>query len=970
MNIFSIVIVLLTISVNLFAQLNDITHLPLQNNADTLFESAPVIISESKVMIFYVNSSKDTILSVTSRDGGNTWEIPVEVIAVELGLQQSYFHLTAIRSSSGKILIAWAVRNKGMLIFSDDEGSTWSEPQVIWSIGIPAFNRIENLNLSQIDDGRILLSFNNHFNREIYFFQSSNDGVTWSEEVTEVYSSQPYTLYGLTVVSSTGVNLIAVFEYKPISTSGIYKLISTNNGLTWGDTIRIVNTELNESRPKIVKRSDGSLLLTYLREQTTQISEFDQDDIYYMLSTDGGETWQEERRFTNYVGNDDFINISNLNGKTFISFASQRFTNNFQISYGILEETVEIYTPPYIVNNEALLDNERNPTDFTYRATIIDDNQVANAELEIEDMLTSGSLYDDGMHDDLEANDNVWGNIFPFSRSKNSSTYEMSVNKISLPFNNNGVLADVGDLTPVLAHVNSIDIDNYANTVITYNVLHTSSTGKYDESTFLWSGGFWLSGNSNGELWSNAVASAALVRDYLPGNIDADPENILNVIYTVNKNDPPFGITWERWKDAVSLGAEFYDGDDDGIYNPVDKNLNGTWDPNEDMPALIGDETSWCVYNDGTPKEQRRWNTVDPQGIEIKQTVFASSHPELEEVIFVRYSIVNTGLVNDVMESVYFGAWEDGDLGDHTNDVIGCDTLLNSGFYYNNRPDNQYGENCPSFFTTFLQGPVYHSGESSDTAVVNYGTMLGDERISGASNLDISSHVFFVSGDPNLNDPSDKFEARNYLLGKDRPGLIPDPCTFAYCEVRGDVNCSEIDPHFWASGDPVADVGWINWTTDDKRNLISTGPFQLEKDKPQEIIIAYVMGRGTDYFNSITVARENVIRAIEEYESNFASMTYTPPPPTNPVTDYVLYHNYPNPFNPTTTIRYEIPQDGIVTIKVYDILGQEVTTILNEFKKADRYEVVFNSVGLASGVYIYQLSAGSSVVAKKMILLK
>lgn len=130
------------------------------------------------------------------------------------------------------------------------------------------------------------------------------------------------------------------------------------------------------------------------------------------------------------------------------------------------------------------------------------------------------------------------------------------------------------------------------------------------------------------------------------------------------------------------------------------------------------------------------------------------------------------------------------------------------------------------------------------------------------------------------------------------------------------------------------------------------------------------MGRGTDYFNSITVARENVRRAIAEYESNFASMTYVSPPPSNPVTDYLLYHNYPNPFNPTTTIRYEIPQDGVVTIKIYDVLGQEVETIVNEFKKANRYEVEFNSFGLASGVYVYRMKVNDFIESKKMVLLR
>ncbi len=90
---------------------------------------------------------------------------------------------------------------------------------------------------------------------------------------------------------------------------------------------------------------------------------------------------------------------------------------------------------------------------------------------------------------------------------------------------------------------------------------------------------------------------------------------------------------------------------------------------------------------------------------------------------------------------------------------------------------------------------------------------------------------------------------------------------------------------YWFSGDPVTNIGWINTYNHDMRNVVGTGPFLLEKDKPQEIIIAYVIGRGNDPFNSITVARENVQRAIAEYESNFASMTYSAPPATNPVNE-------------------------------------------------------------------------------------
>jgi len=88
------------------------------------------------------------------------------------------------------------------------------------------------------------------------------------------------------------------------------------------------------------------------------------------------------------------------------------------------------------------------------------------------------------------------------------------------------------------------------------------------------------------------------------------------------------------------------------------------------------------------------------------------------------------------------------------------------------------------------------------------------------------------------------------------------------------------------------------------------------------------------------------------------------------ITDYDISQNYPNPFTPSTTIRYQIPQDGMVTLKVYDILGREVKTLVNEVKTKGRYEVNFDASNLASGLYIYEIKSGSYKASKKMTLIK
>jgi len=85
---------------------------------------------------------------------------------------------------------------------------------------------------------------------------------------------------------------------------------------------------------------------------------------------------------------------------------------------------------------------------------------------------------------------------------------------------------------------------------------------------------------------------------------------------------------------------------------------------------------------------------------------------------------------------------------------------------------------------------------------------------------------------------------------------------------------------------------------------------------------------------------------------------------------FSLEQNYPNPFNPTTTILYSIPTESRVTLKIYNMLGQEVATLVNQTMVAGRYTATFNASNLASGAYIYRIEAGSFVSNKKMILLK
>jgi hypothetical protein len=86
--------------------------------------------------------------------------------------------------------------------------------------------------------------------------------------------------------------------------------------------------------------------------------------------------------------------------------------------------------------------------------------------------------------------------------------------------------------------------------------------------------------------------------------------------------------------------------------------------------------------------------------------------------------------------------------------------------------------------------------------------------------------------------------------------------------------------------------------------------------------------------------------------------------------DFVLYQNYPNPFNPNTKIKFVIPKSSFVNLKIYNVLGKDVATLVNEERPAENHEVEFNATDLPSGVYFYRIKAGLFIETKKMILMK
>jgi ligand-binding sensor domain-containing protein len=132
--------------------------------------------------------------------------------------------------------------------------------------------------------------------------------------------------------------------------------------------------------------------------------------------------------------------------------------------------------------------------------------------------------------------------------------------------------------------------------------------------------------------------------------------------------------------------------------------------------------------------------------------------------------------------------------------------------------------------------------------------------------------------------------------------------------------------------------------------LMNEGCWGLTRDSKGNFWIGYNNGY-------IAVYNPDAVSSIDDKENTV---------PEN----FILFQNYPNPFNPSTKIVYQIPELSFVTIKIYDVLGNEIAVLVNEEKPVGSYEVEYNASSLPSGVYFYQLNAGSFIETKKMILIK
>ena len=494
-----------------------------------------------------------------------------------------------------------------------------------------------------------------------------------------------------------------------------------------------------------------------------------------------------------------------------------------------------------------------------------------------------------------------------------------------------------------------------------------------DASGFYWPGGenatisavysdglVW-GGKVNGEIRVNgATYRYGLTPGYiLPSGLPSDPTDVKARIFKLKKDWQmlPIGSERDRYEFnflnwPVDVGAPWNDNNDDGVYTL-----------GIDEPRIIGDETLFFVANDLDSARSLYTYGSNPIGLEFQVTTFGYNTELLKDVVFKKFRVINKSSTD--VTDMYFTYWADDDLGDASDDYVGFDSTLNLAYCYNaDNDDNFFYETPPPALAHMIvQGPTVTSTQS-DSARFGDGWKKGYKNLNiSSSGLNFKGTMIGYPGDPHLGIYEGTLEFYNMMQGLNSDG---NPI----------INPISGEPTIWPlCGDPVAGTGWFEgdgWpggpAPSDRRYHVPTGFFNLAVGDTQEVAIAFLIKKGTDNINSITELKNYAAQIQHWYDNDFVTDVNE-----NNIllpTEFSLSQNYPNPFNPSTSIQYAISSRQLVQLKVYDILGSEVATLVNQEQSAGNYKVDFNAKHLSSGVYFYQIKAGDFIQTKKMILIK
>ncbi len=408
--------------------------------------------------------------------------------------------------------------------------------------------------------------------------------------------------------------------------------------------------------------------------------------------------------------------------------------------------------------------------------------------------------------------------------------------------------------------------------------------------------------------------------------------------------------------------APFFDVNSNGQYEPSIGDYP-LMDINNNIPdsveQLFGDQCLYWIFNDTAGVN---YDNSPPLGIEVHAQAFsiASSIPAINNTTFYRYKLINRSCLT--YDSVFISHFTDPDLGYYQDDFAGCHIGKNLGYCYNgdavdDLPDG-YGPTPPAIGVSVLQGPLVDANDGIDNN--NNGTT--DEP--GEENLMTSFLVYNNSSNPLNGNPMNKQEYYNYMSGKWRNGM---PWTYGGNGTAGGTNATNFiypgnsDSTYFSSLGQWDEILAGN-TPDDRRFLVSSGPFTFHPDQCVCITYAVVWARAASGNNLASV--DSLFSATDYIRNNFR---FYDCPCNTPVginqnsQAPAAFDIYPNPA--TDEIVINSKQAAIDKIEITNILGEKVYD-----KELHTFNYKLSTVNFSAGIYIMKAYTEKGIYEEKMLI--
>ena len=404
--------------------------------------------------------------------------------------------------------------------------------------------------------------------------------------------------------------------------------------------------------------------------------------------------------------------------------------------------------------------------------------------------------------------------------------------------------------------------------------------------------------------------------------------------------------------------------------------LEGYWVNNLFVNVNWVGEDYYNVATGGQdPDSTMLMGTIGIDTIDIENGANTKNHIHIQPAYMNADSTINTSLVGLPQIKAFA-----------SNNVLWTDTT-SAGLqaYYKNMQVGAYGpygtryvDTCPASWLTWTSAtnpPSYLTPQAPPYKVVNVPGIWMNPRTAGL----FANHLYpQIVATGNFVNQSVTF-ATNPIASPAVANLMAkwDAGEWGVPGVSASVGLIDSSAYIFGDFDPTTVPGYnagvksedgngINKFTDFQENFAQTGA--VKNSSIDQLPIGALIWNDAQLAAYNSANEFNLVKAA--YAAAVAIKTSVPQSTGGTPRLFALNQNYPNPFNPSTKISFSIPTTGFVTLKVYNILGQEVATLFSGIKNAGNYETTFDGTKLASGVYFYRLQAGSQMLVKKMVMMK